>query len=540
MYNWNTQISEQEKLDKQAAMMDFGVPTSYVPANDMLGFQQPQPAAVMEPVSYAPSPTEAPAPAQTVNPVQRAIEMSSYPVEEEEEEELSTEKAAVEPGKVGTSTQGAATTAATSTQEEVDPLTAAKQRNERKVRSALQGAEKDENGIYTLDSDWGLAPDEFQIQDSSITDTGALWLGLLAGGLTLLGASIAGASDREKGLLFFEAFGTQFGDAMNKSTRYKNVEALQKEGYSNISIEEYIQSGNREVLKKREVSPWTEASDGTWRRTLPDGKVQIKGDPKPKYKTVEKEYDDGVYEQVMDENTGEWLTDEKGLPIKTRLRESSKQASQRAAAERRAERAANNKPSRNLVDVSYISEGGRNYKVSTFSNGDKMREEVRESASEAKERQAIERENENQKSEIRSADVAIQQIDDTIASLEKGNATGPLDVLAGGFSQSTGFTGDFGGINFGNAAEAKRRIEKIQRDLLADVKPLFGPQISNADIQMMLGFDLLDPSKDEAHNIEALKTIRERIQRKKEEANSKVYNGNSSSSSSDYSSKYGY
>lgn len=161
----------------------------------------------------------------------------------------------------------------------------------------------DANGIAEIDAgvlglDFGTG---FVHRNREVSDSEALWQGLLAGGIAVLGTALAGGDSKDLGAAFFIAGANRFGNALNQSHRYKNIDALTKMGYTPDSIEQYVEQGDRSVLKKHDVPKWEEWPDGSGRqyRQLPNGKVQVmRGNPK--YEDLKMVDDNG------DEYTYKW------------------------------------------------------------------------------------------------------------------------------------------------------------------------------------------------------------------------------------------
>lgn len=327
----------------------------------------------------------------------------------------------------------------------------------------FETAEKDERGIRKV-----KPADTFEIPDYHVSDGGALWRGLLAGGFALLGAAITRPGSDVARAMFFNAFGQSFGDSLNKSARYKNVDALIEEGYTKSSINDYINTGDRGVLAKRKGNgEWKiHPKTGVAYRETADGDIEYKGEPVKNIKPVKVNIGDYAYDALFDYTSGEYVTDGNG-------------------------------------NIQTVGQGSLNA-------GGIAKQRQANQGSQGVNAMKLEQEN---KLAISQANMTLKKIDEVekLLSNKETGTTGPLDYI-GGTAYQYGIT-PFG---WGKTkAEAKSGIERLQNDLLADVKPLFGPQISNSDIKAMMKFDLLDPMKSEEHNIEALRNIKQRIEERK-------------------------
>lgn len=141
-----------------------------------------------------------------------------------------------------------------------------------------------ENGKAIVKADEGFNfQSNFNHVDRSVSDGGAVFQGLLAGGLAMLAGAMAGGDSKDLGALFFLASSDRFGTAMNQSHRYKNIESLQKMGYTPESIESYIETGDRSALEKVKYDDWKVYPDGSGDlyRVLPNGDTEFRqGTPK--------------------------------------------------------------------------------------------------------------------------------------------------------------------------------------------------------------------------------------------------------------------
>lgn len=141
-----------------------------------------------------------------------------------------------------------------------------------------------ENGKAIVKADEGFNfQTNFNHVDRSVSDGGAVFQGLLAGGLAMLAGAMAGGDSKDLGALFFLASSDRFGTAMNQSHRYKNIESLQKMGYTPESIESYIETGDRSALEKVKYDDWKVYPDGSGDlyRVLPNGDTEFRqGTPK--------------------------------------------------------------------------------------------------------------------------------------------------------------------------------------------------------------------------------------------------------------------
>lgn len=150
---------------------------------------------------------------------------------------------------------------------------------------AMDKLEYDQYGRARIPAaEWGMSFDTgFEHRSRDYTDGQSLWQGILAGGIAALGAAMLGGNSKDIGGVFFLAGADRFGKALNESARYKNLDALLKQGFTPQSAEQFIVSGNRDDLKKHEIEDWKEYPDGSGRmyRTLPNGEAEVmKGNPK--------------------------------------------------------------------------------------------------------------------------------------------------------------------------------------------------------------------------------------------------------------------
>lgn len=156
--------------------------------------------------------------------------------------------------------------------------------------SAAQGAAQRvfENGRAIIKADEGFNFDTgFQHRNRETSDSNALWQGVLAGGLAALGTAIAGGKGSDIGEAFAVGAGSRFINAMNQSHRYKNIDALKKQGYTADSIEAYVESGDRSQLAQHKFDEWKTYPDGSgdMYRTLPNGDTEFRQGT-PKWETI--------------------------------------------------------------------------------------------------------------------------------------------------------------------------------------------------------------------------------------------------------------
>lgn len=165
------------------------------------------------------------------------------------------------------------------------------------LQIARDAATPDANGIRTIRADMGLSPTTpYKYHNYDTSDSSALWQSLVTAGIAMLGAKWLGADDDEVAEVFLTAGANQFTGLLNRSSRYKNIKALQEQGYDDASIEQWINSGDRSDLKERKVTPWQRQPDGTYMRTLPNGDTQFMGDPDPEvfYEDYSKPDEEGM------------------------------------------------------------------------------------------------------------------------------------------------------------------------------------------------------------------------------------------------------
>lgn len=186
------------------------------------------------------------------------------------------------------------------------------QPEETPIDIAKRNAQPDENGIRTIKASEGVAETTpYKFQEYKTSDSSAMWQGLLAGGIAMLGAKLLGADDDEMAEVFLMAGTNQFTGLLNRSARSGNIEALQQQGYDDASIEEWIATGDRTSLKEKKTTPWVRQADGTFMRNLPNGDVQFMGEPEAKVAYKDK--------GVPDENGLQKVTeyDKKGVELRS-------------------------------------------------------------------------------------------------------------------------------------------------------------------------------------------------------------------------------
>lgn len=175
----------------------------------------------------------------------------------------------------------------------------------------------DENGRAVIDSaDMGMYfKTDFKHRNREASDSQALWQGLLAGGIAVLGGALAGGNSQDLGALFFLAGADRFSNALGQSARYKNLETLKKQGYSDESLEHYIESGDRSQLKKWEIEDWKEyPGDPTMMyRVRPDGKTDLMKVP-AKYNPIELKRGWQTVQRYVDGN-GRFKVGEDSKPV---------------------------------------------------------------------------------------------------------------------------------------------------------------------------------------------------------------------------------
>lgn len=166
----------------------------------------------------------------------------------------------------------------------------------------------DGNGRATIDSaNMGLDfSTGFIHKDRSTSDLGALFQGLLTGGIAALIAKAAGGDPESVRTAFYLAGTNRFGDAINQRARYENLEAMKKQGYTPQSIEDWIQTGEKDKLEKFKIEDWKEwPGDPTiMYRNLPNGKTDLMKVP-PKYTAREVKRGFKTYQRMMDPQ-GNW------------------------------------------------------------------------------------------------------------------------------------------------------------------------------------------------------------------------------------------
>ncbi|MGL5583750.1 MAG: hypothetical protein ACRDCE_22785 [Cetobacterium sp.] len=95
------------------------------------------------------------------------------------------------------------------------------------------------------DFNWAVSP---------ATDSEAFGEGLFTFGLKLLASSSRPGATFGEGLAEGLAAGTErFMGALNRNKRYENIEKLQEKGFNDVSIDEYLKSGDNKVLSKDPV-----------------------------------------------------------------------------------------------------------------------------------------------------------------------------------------------------------------------------------------------------------------------------------------------
>lgn len=266
--------------------------------------------------------------------------------------------------------------------------------------SQLQGIDKsvldiisesmtpNEFGIITIPASQKVySPTPFEHPDRSVSWQRALFNAVLAGGVAYLGAKAAGFDSQDMRAAFLLAGATQFGNDGNMNHRYKSLDALKNEGYTAESIEAYMDSGDRSVLKKPEQGKWSPLGDGRMWRPEANGDISIMGKKKP---------------EVFETKT----TIEGGFKVTTSLSKDGVVLgrTQELYTPPKAERAP-----RNVVSVKYNEAG--NVRTTTYSDGTTMTEDVR--TGEKDTRSAAE------KTADRSDKVLLQQPDVPFALKEK-------------------------------------------------------------------------------------------------------------------------
>lgn len=94
-------------------------------------------------------------------------------------------------------------------------------------------------------------PTAFQYTSVGATDTEALGEGMFAFGLAMLAASSQPGADFGASMAQGLAAGSKtFSSALNRNKRYENIKALEEKGYTQESIDAYIQSGDNKSLVK--------------------------------------------------------------------------------------------------------------------------------------------------------------------------------------------------------------------------------------------------------------------------------------------------
>lgn len=123
--------------------------------------------------------------------------------------------------------------------------------------------------------DQGEAKKEFQHTNRDYGNGEIALRSLIGIGLTFLGARALGYDAGEAmGAGMITGMHT-FGNDLNKKARYQNIDALSKSGYTQESIEDYINSGDSKSLKEMKVDEWKAVGDGKGTMWKPDGKGGI-------------------------------------------------------------------------------------------------------------------------------------------------------------------------------------------------------------------------------------------------------------------------
>lgn len=192
------------------------------------------------------------------------------------------------------------------------PVNYQKDTSEQIVQQVFANSQPDENGIRTIPASMNMLKDSHEIGDYNYSESRVLFQSALAGGIALLASRLLGAN-REEGMgVMAMALGDTYINMVDQRARAKGIDSLVEEGYTKWSVEEFIKTGDKEVLKKREISPWQERNDGTFIRFLPDGSAQIWGNPKANTQSVK--FTSGGYEYMArwDNNKGDYVRDANG------------------------------------------------------------------------------------------------------------------------------------------------------------------------------------------------------------------------------------